>query len=83
MPAINELELFILDQSVHDAVNQTLETKGVKLSNIGYLNYYWSSTEDDGQYMSEFCAWYVYSYDGSTNFNFKYFMNCVRAVSAF
>ena len=83
LPAINELELFILDQSVHDAVNQTLETKGVKLSNIGDLNYYWSSTEDDGQYMSEFCAWYVYSYDGSTNFNFKYFMNCVRAVAAF
>ena len=83
LPAINELELFILDQSVHDAVNQTLETKGVKLSNIGDLNYYWSSTEYDGQYMSEFCAWYVSMIDGYTYNYRKSYDAFVRAVSAF
>ena len=81
LPAINELELFILDQSVHDAVNQTLETKGVKLSNIGA---YWSSTESDDQLSTgHFCAWRVLMLSGFTYSDDKNFNFYVRAVSAF
>ena len=84
LPAINELELFTLDQSVHDAVNQTLETKGVKLSNIGDSYWYWSSTESDYQLSTGFfCAWSVNMFNGYTTSNSKLNFDYVRAVAAF
>ena len=81
LPAIEELKIFTLDESVHDAVNKTLATKGVELANIGA---YWSSTESDYQFSTgRFCAWGVDVYSGRTaNFS-KFNYNYVRAVSAF
>ena len=86
LPAINELELFTLDQSVHDAVNKTLATKGVKLANIGDDHRYRSSTESDHQYTSgQFCAWYVSMFvqTGYTGDSGKDSYAYVRAVAAF
>ena len=42
------------------------------------MGWYWSSIEKD-----EFYAWYVSMRDGYTDFNYKYYNYCVRAVSAF
>lgn len=84
LPAIDELKIFTLDNTVHDAVNQTLETKGEKLANKGDSRWYWSSTERDYKNSSgEFCTWYVsmggvYTYDFSKDGS-----SYVRAVSAF
>ena len=84
LPAIKELELFTLNTSVYDAVNQTLASKGKKLANKGDVHLYWSSTEHNYQYSSgEFCAWLVRMYTGNTNNIFKDGYNSVRAVSAF
>ncbi len=79
LPAIEELELLLLNDAVHDAVNKTLESRGaIKLFNKGELAWYWSSTE-----CGEFCAWFVNMYYGSTNNYSKFYNSYVRAVSAF
>lgn len=79
LPAIYELKLLLLNDSVHDAVNITLAQKGgTKLYNKKNSRWYWSSTESN-----EFCAWYVVMCDGDTNFNIKDNYRYVRAVSAF
>ena len=87
LPAIEELRLFTLNQSVHDAVNKTLVTKGVILDDIGFSSsFYWSSTEYDYQYSSgAFCARLVYMGPGCTGYSDKGSdtFNYVRAVSAF
>ncbi len=85
LPAIEELKLFTLNKSVHNAVNQTLASKGKKLANIGDSHWYWSSTEHNYQYPSgRFCAWYVRMYNGFTYDINKYYGDYyVRAVSAF
>ena len=83
LPAIEELKIFTLDKTVHDAVNQTLETKGEKLANMGEYRLYLSSTEANLRSSGKFCAWFVYMFNGFTgNFSKR---NCysVRAVSAF
>ncbi|MBR6759868.1 MAG: DUF1566 domain-containing protein [Alistipes sp.] len=83
MPAIEELKLLLHNDSVHDAVNKTLESRGVtKLDNKGGARCYWASTEYTS-FQPEFCAWGVsmndgYTYDSSKNYNYY-----VRAVSAF
>ncbi|MBQ6881290.1 MAG: TIR domain-containing protein [Alistipes sp.] len=86
LPAIEELKLFTLNDSVHDAVNRTLAAKGgTKLPNKGDLGkYYWSSTEYDYQYSDgAFCAWLVDMRSGNTGYYDRSFDNYVRAVSAF
>ena len=83
LPAIDELKLFTLDQSVHDAVNQTLETKGKKLSSKGVILWYWSSTELDDQLLGGPFAWIVFMHRGTTSTMTKYGDFSVRAVSAF
>ncbi len=86
LPAIEELKLFTLNDSVHDAVNRTLAAKGgTRLYNKGDSGkWYWSSTEEDYQFSDgTFCAWYVYMGNGDTNLVYKYDYNDVRAVSAF
>ena len=86
LPAIEELKLFTLNDSVHDAVNRTLATKGgTKLYNSGDLGkWYWSSTESSEQgFSGTFCAWDVIMFDGDTRNRTKYGNGYVRAVSAF
>ncbi len=86
LPAIEELELFTLNDSVHDAVNHTLAAKGgTRLYNKeDFGKWYWSSTEKNRQYSDgEFCAWYVYMNNGSTDDYSKRNYSYVRAVSAF
>ena len=84
LPAIEELKLFTLNTSVYDAVNQTLASKGEKLANIGDFHLYWSSTEYNYQYSTDwFCAWLVLMSDGSPRIFIKRDINYVRAVSVF
>ncbi|MBR7169150.1 MAG: protein kinase, partial [Alistipes sp.] len=85
LPAIEELKLFTLNDSVHDAVNRTLAAKGgTKLYNKGDAKRYWSSTEDDDQTPTgTFCAWAVHMFDGYASNDTKRIDYYVRAVSAF
>ena len=85
LPAINELKKFTVDQSVHDAVNQTLATNGVKLPNEedGVKHWYWSSTQD-GNY--DDLAWTVgvgVSSGVHGSLGAKYWTIYVRAVARF
>ncbi len=84
LPAIEELKLFTLNDSVHDAVNRTLAAKGgTRLYNKGEDKWYWSSTEENRQYSGYFCAWRVLMYGGYTASSYKSDDYYVRAVSAF
>ena len=80
LPAIKELELLLLNEEVHDAVNNQIAREGkAKLFSIGeYFKFYWSSTEQ-----SERCAWFVDMFDGGTNLITRSGNYSVRAVSAF
>lgn len=79
LPAIDELELLLLNDNVHDAVNKTLAQKGgAKLYDKGEFMVYWSSTE-----YNFFCAWRVGMLSGYTSNPSKYYDFYVRAVSAF
>lgn len=79
LPAIEELEKFMLDNKVHDAVNRTLsQYSGDMLAEKGTESWYWSSSERD-----KFRAWYIGMYDGNTGSNYKLGNLYVRAVSAF
>lgn len=84
LPAIEELKLFTTNDRVHEAVNCTLYAKGgMPLDKKGTFSWYWSSTEENKQFKSQFCAWHVYMSYGYTNLSRKYSDNYVRAVSAF
>ena len=78
LPAIEELRKFTLNETIHDAVNITLATKGMKLANKGRSYTYWSSTEYDW-----FCAWLVGMNGGYTSNINKSNNRYVRAVAAF
>ena len=82
LPAIEELETLLLNDSVHNAVNATLKARGATcLYDKGELELYWSSTEYPNY---EFCAWLVaVNVVGYTLDYDKYGSYCVRAVSAF
>lgn len=90
LPAIEELVLFTLDESVYDAVNCTLAAKeGTELCNIEDDFGYWSSTEDNESNSSgEFCAWGVDEEEDEDGFlcSWSFYKSAslyVRAVSAF
>ena len=84
LPAIEELKLFTLDETVRNTINQTLADKdGNEIPDIGTAHWYWSSTEYNYKYGEVFCAWVVYMIGGSTGKNPKNGSNYVRAVSAF
>ncbi len=85
LPAIEELKLFTLDETIRNTINQTLTTKGgTEIPGIGMLNYwYWSSTESNEEYNGMFCAWGVSMSSGNTDTGMKYSDTYVRAVSAF
>lgn len=79
LPAIKELELLLLNDEVHDAVNNQIARKGkAKLFSKGEFNLYWSSTE-----RMEWGAWLVYVADGDTSYGRRLVSFSVRAVSAF
>ena len=86
LPAIWELEQFMLNKQVHDAVNRTLKAKkGNKLYNRAKnTGWYWSSTEENFQYSTgEFCAWFI-DMDGSlAHYDDKFLDIYVRAVATF
>lgn len=73
--AIPALGVLVIIRYLREGINKALDYAG------GHLltdTWYWSSTE-----YSEYSAWYVYFYYGSTwNFN-KYYGYAVRAVAAF
>ena len=79
LPAIEELKEFMLDDTIHNAVNSTLAAKGAKtLYNKGESRWYCSSTESNSK-----CAWLVNMFNGYTGSYYKYNSYYVRAVSAF
>ena len=79
LPAIKELELLLLNDEVHDAVNNQIAREGkAKLFSKGEYNCYWSSTE-----RRERCAWYVSMSRGSARNLDRSYDFSVRAVSAF
>ena len=82
LPAIDELKLLLLNDEVHKAVNKTLDQHGAdKLSEKGETEWYWSSSEHE--FLYEFCAWFVFLDDGTTDGSVKIDDYYVRAVSAF
>ena len=85
LPAIDEVVMFALNDSVHNAVNQTLEIKGIRLADEGDFIYsYLSSTEYDYQDSNGyFSIWGVnMSYSGTYSTR-KVYDGYVRAVAAF
>ncbi len=85
LPSKEELEIFTLNDAVHEAVNRTLIARGgTKLCDRSEWKWYWSSTETNYKYSSgEFCAWGVNMGGGDTYDYFKSNYGYVRAVSAF
>ena len=86
LPAIDEVVMFTLNDSVHNAVNQTLEVRGLsRLADEGDFIYsYLSSTEYDYQDSNGyFSMWGVnMSYSGTYSAK-KVYDAYVRAVAAF
>lgn len=87
LPAIEELKLLLLNDEVHDAVNNQITREGkaklfskkAQLLSKGGFDLYWSSTE-----LTEWCAWNVGVGDGYNRYYYnKDDGNYVRAVSAF
>ncbi len=85
LPAIEELKLFTLDDTVLNTINQTLTTKGgTKIPDIGTSHWYWSSTESNHKYKGKFYAWGGRLYDGyASSIYGKHGLIYVRAVSTF
>ncbi len=77
LPAIEELKTLLLEESVKESVNKTLELRGAKL--LDYWRY-WSSTEDEDE---AFCAWHVRMDRGKAFCAYKGNDGYVRAVAAF
>ncbi len=79
LPAIDELKELLLNDEVHAKVKGTLEQKRVsEMYLMEGFQAYWSSSAE-----AEWCAWYVSMIGGSTNRDRRYYLNYVRAVSAF
>lgn len=80
LPAIKELELLLLNEEVHDAVNNQIAREGkAKLFSKGeYHKVYWSSTEQ-----GKWCAWLVGMGAGGAYYGYRTVYGSVRAVSAF
>lgn len=77
LPAIEELKILTLNDTVHDAVNKTLaEHNGIKLFSKKDMGWYWSSTEAEACEDGIFCAQMVRMYlcgvfnDSKKNINF-------------
>ncbi|MBP3498090.1 MAG: PEGA domain-containing protein [Alistipes sp.] len=91
LPAIDELEKFMLDKSVWIAVSRTLiASGGTALHNVAAstVNIYWSSTEYAYQLEGIFYAWNIYMKDGTVakltkSSGGEYSYTFVRAVAKF
>ncbi len=83
LPALEELKRLLLDNSVRDAVEKSLKSKGADGLNGDGVGY-WSSTES---YPNPFygTSWMIHMYGGDTadDTSFKSHHLSVRAVSAF
>ena len=82
LPAIKELELLLLNEEVHDAVNNQIAREGKAKFSKGK---HWSSTNRSAFYPEQggWGAWLVYVNDGYTCGSHMSFDAYVRAVSAF
>ena len=87
LPAIEELKLLILDNTVYNAVNRTLAAnKGTLLANketVSYLISYLSSTEGNQKSNNEYEAWHVFVKYGYTLDLGKDRSGRARAVATF
>ena len=87
LPAIEELKLLILDNTVYNAVNRTLAAnKGTLLANketVSYLTSYLSSTEENQKSNNEYQAWHVFVKYGYTLDLGKDRSGRARAVATF
>ena len=83
LPAIRELINLLANDTVHDAVNRTLEKyNAVKLFNRGESAWYWSSSsENKGN--TKPSTQFVYVSNGYTFSYCKFYNYYVRAVSTF
>lgn len=79
LPAIEELNVLLLNDEIHSKVNGTLEQKrGSVMYSKRDNKWYWSSTED-----SKWYAWFVNMFYGLTRSDNRGNDLFVRAVSAF
>ena len=84
LPAIEELNLFMLDDEIRNTINRTLAANGGTLLHTkGGVEWYWSSTEVEKRAIDASCAWGVNMYNGYTYYYHKSNNYYVRAVSAF
>ncbi len=84
MPAKEEVEKFVLDEAVRNAINATIEAKGgVKIVNRGDLGWYWTSTETNRFYDGSYGAIHIRTSDGYVGTYYKHGAIYVRAVAKF
>ena len=84
LPAQEEVKKFVLDESVRNAINPTLQTKGgVKIVNKGDLGWYWTSTETGRFYDGSYGAVHIRTSDGYVGTYYKHGAIYVRAVAKF
>lgn len=84
LPAQEEVKKFVLDESVRNAINPTLQAKGgVKIVNKGDLGWYWSSTETGRFYDGSYGAVHIRTSDGYVGTYYKHGSIYVRAVAKF
>ena len=82
LPAVDELELLLLNDKVLDAVNKTLvHYNATPIFKRGVWESYWSSMECSQQ--AEYCAWRVFMGGGCVYGSRKCNYNYVRAVATF
>ncbi len=84
LPAQEEVKKFVLNESVRNAINPTLQAKGgVKIVNRGDLGWYWTSTETERFYDGSYGAIHIRTSDGYVGTYYKHGTIYVRAVAKF
>ena len=84
LPAQEEVKKFVLNDSVRNAINPTLQAKGgVKIVNKGDLGWYWTSTETGRFYDGSYGAVHIRTSDGYVGTYYKHGSIYVRAVAKF
>ena len=84
LPAQEEVKKFVLNESVRNAINPTLESRGgVKIVNRGDLGWYWTSTETERFYDGSYGAVHIRTSDGYVGTYYKHGAIYVRAVAKF
>ena len=84
LPAQEEVKKFVLNESVRNAINPTLQAKGgVKIVNRGDLGWYWTSTETERFYDGSYGAIHIRTSDGYVGTYYKHGAIYVRAVAKF